>query len=217
MTARELSLELEIGERTIYRDISDLVASGVPIQAEAGVGYRLPRGGFDLPPLMFTEDEIQALVLGARVVKSWGDPALARAAEDVLTKVEAVLPARLKNAASDAPLFALNFREDRLVTERLGAMRAAVLERRKVEIEYCDQNGRTTTRTIEPLALFYWAPHWTVGAFCELRGEFRNFRIDRITRTQVTEERFTPAPGRTLSDLFAYNRDTTREKKHSTE
>src|SRR5690242_8621634 len=96
VTAADLARELEVSERTIYRDMADLLASGVPIEGEAGVGYRLPRGAFDLPPLMFTEDEIEALVLGARVAKGWGDVALARAAEDVLSKIEAVLPAKLK-------------------------------------------------------------------------------------------------------------------------
>src|SRR6478672_5470891 len=105
VTARELARELEVSERTIYRDIADLLVSGVPIEGEAGIGYRLPRGAFDLPPLMFTEDEIEALVLGARVVKGWGDPALARAAEDVLAKVESVLPAKLKDRVADATLF----------------------------------------------------------------------------------------------------------------
>src|SRR3546814_13454005 len=93
MRARELARKLEISERTAYRDIQDLMASGVPIEGEAGVGYVL-KGGFDLPPLMFTQEEIEALVLGARIVRSWADPALAEAAEDVLAKVEAMLPDR---------------------------------------------------------------------------------------------------------------------------
>jgi predicted DNA-binding transcriptional regulator YafY len=120
VTAARLAHELEVSERTIYRDVADLVASGVPIEGEAGVGYRLPRGGFDLPPLMFNEEEIEALVLGARVVKGWGDPALARAAEDVLTKVEAVLPPKLKGRIADATLFALNLREQKEVAAKLG-------------------------------------------------------------------------------------------------
>lgn len=102
-TARRLAEELEVSARTVYRDVQDLVASGVPIEGEAGVGYVLRRG-YDLPPLMFTEDEIEALVLGARIVGSWADAALARAAGDVLVKVDAVLPPRLKHRLIDSPL-----------------------------------------------------------------------------------------------------------------
>src|SRR5215831_14294846 len=115
VTAARLARELEVSERTIYRDIADLLASGVPIEGAAGVGYRLPPAAFDLPPLMFTEDEIEALVLGARVVKGWGDPALARAADDVLTKVEAVLPPKLKDRVAGATLFAIKLRDQRKV------------------------------------------------------------------------------------------------------
>ena len=104
-TAARLAEDLEVSERTIYRDILDLVSSGVPIDGEAGVGY-IMRGGFDLPPLMFTREEIEALVLGARVVESWTDPAMARAARDVLSKIEAVLPERLKAGLAEIALFA---------------------------------------------------------------------------------------------------------------
>jgi predicted DNA-binding transcriptional regulator YafY len=206
VTAARLARELEVSERTIYRDVADLVASGVPIEGEAGVGYRLPRGGFDLPPLMFNEDEIEALVLGARVVKGWGDPALARAAEDVLTKVEAVLPPKLKGRIADATLFALNLREQKEVSAQLGTFRGAIRESRKVSLDYVDRVAQPTTRTIWPLGLFYWGLTWTVGGWCELRNEFRNFRLDRIAGARVTDRRFQETPGRTLRDLFDYYR-----------
>src|SRR5262249_34135227 len=212
VTAKELARELEVSERTVYRDVADLLASGVPIEGEAGVGYRLPRGGFDLPPLMFNEDEIEALVLGARVVKGWGDPALARAAEDVLAKVESVLPAKLKARVADATLFALNLRDQREVAEQLGRFRAAIREKRLVEVDYVDRTAQPTTRTIWPLGLFYWGLTWTVGGWCELRNGFRNFRLDRIAGARVTDRRFAETPGRTLRDLFDYYRnETTRE------
>jgi predicted DNA-binding transcriptional regulator YafY len=206
VTAAALARELEVSERTIYRDVADLTASGVPIAGEAGVGYRLPRGTFDLPPLMFTEEEIEALVLGARVVQSWGDPALARAAEDVLAKVEAVLPAERRDRIADATLFALNMREQREVGERLARLRASVREQRKIELDYGDRLGQQTTRTVWPLGLFYWGATWTVGGWCELRVGFRNFRLDRITRLETTDARFPNTPGRTLQDLFDYYR-----------
>src|SRR5262249_8416754 len=132
VTAKQLARELEVSERTIYRDVADLLATGVPIEGEAGVGYRLPRGAFDLPPLMFTEDAIDALDLGARVVRGWGDPALARAGEDVLAKVEAVLPAKLRSRVADATLFALNLREQKEVSAKLGTFRGAIRASRKI-------------------------------------------------------------------------------------
>src|SRR5215471_20624640 len=211
VTARELARELEVSERTIYRDVADLLASGVPIEGEAGVGYRLPRGAFDLPPLMFNEDEIEALVLGVRVVRGWGDPALARAAEDVLVKVEAVLPPKLKSRVADSTLFALNLREqkDAGALGKLGTFRGAIRQSKKIELDYIDRLAQPTTRTVWPLGLFYWGITWTVGAWCELREGFRNFRLDRIESIRVTDVHFQETPGRTLRDLFEYYRDVT--------
>ena len=211
VTAAALARELEVSERTVYRDISDLAASGVPISGEAGVGYRLPRGGFDLPPLMFTEEEIEALVLGARVVEGWGDPALARAAQDLLAKVEAVLPAGLRDRIAESALFAPNLRAERQVRERLARLRAAVRERRKIEVVYGDRLGQSTKRVVWPLGLFYWGVTWTVGGYCELREGFRNFRLDRIGQLDVAEAVFPRVPGRTLQDLFDYYRREGRE------
>src|SRR6266403_1496530 len=175
VTAAALARELEVSERTVYRDVADLIASGVPIEAEAGVGYRLPRGAYDLPPLMFDEDEIEALVLGARVVKGWGDPALAGAAENALGKIEAILPARLKDRVADASLFALNMRREQPdVAVTLGTVRGAIRAQRKIQLDYVDRAAQPTTRVVWPLGLFYWGAVWTVGGWCELRDGFRN-------------------------------------------
>jgi predicted DNA-binding transcriptional regulator YafY len=211
VTAQQLASDLEVSERTIYRDVADLLASGVPIEAEAGVGYRLPRGSFDLPPLMFTSEEIEALVLGARVVKAFGDPALSRAADSVLGKVENVLPKALRAQINDSALYAINLRQEKAVGEMLGTLRSAIRDNIKVEFDYVDRNGQNTSRIVCPLGLFYWAPTWTLGAYCELRQGFRNFRLDRILEARLTGERFVPTAGRTLSDLFAYYRDVTSE------
>jgi predicted DNA-binding transcriptional regulator YafY len=210
VTAAALAADLEVSERTIYRDVADLQASGVPVVGAAGVGYRLPRGTFDLPPLMFTEDEIEALVLGARVVKSWGDPDLARAAEDVLTKVEAALPARLRDRVADSTLFAPNLRDQRVVADLLTRLRGAVRAHQKVRLAYQDRAAQPTTRVIWPLGLFYWGTTWTVGGWCELREGFRNFRLDRIAAATALDARFQPTPGRTLRDLFDYYRNETQ-------
>jgi predicted DNA-binding transcriptional regulator YafY len=208
ITAAALAAELEVSARTVYRDVQDLVASGVPIQGEAGVGYALQKG-FDLPPLMFNEEEIEALVLGARIVESRADPALARAARDVLNKVEAVLPARLRERLGDAALFAPGFRAP-AAGETMTHLRGAIRARRKVAFAYQNQAGGATRRTVQPLGIFYWGATWSLGAWCELRAGFRNFRTDRIADLTVLDESFRPEPGRTLSDFFRHVQDERR-------
>ena len=199
-TAARLAEELEVSERTIYRDIADLVSSGVPIDGEAGVGY-IMRGGFDLPPLMFTPEEIEALVLGARVVMSWTDPTMARAARDVLGKVEAVLPERLRASLAETALFAPNF-GGRRETPNLTALRTCMRERRKVRFGYTRGDGARSIRTVQPLGLFFWGATWSVVGWCEHRDAFRSFRLDRIEGLRVLEQNFEDVPGRTLNDYL---------------
>lgn len=204
-TARALAEALAVSERTIYRDIEDLSLQGVPIRGEAGVGYVLERG-YELPPLMFDEDEIEALVLGARVVRGWGDPALAAAAADALAKIESALPEPLRERVAGAALFALNLRPRRADGERLTTLRHAVRARNRVLFAYRDAQGQGSERTVQPLGLFYWGETWTLGAWCELRESFRNFRVDRIENLAVGTG-FPQVPGRTLEDLFRFYRD----------
>src|SRR5262245_19269957 len=170
-TAAQLAEELGVSERTIYRDVQDLILSGVPIQGEAGVGYALPNS-FDLPPLMFTEEEIEALVLGARVVKSFADASLAKAADDVLAKVEAVLPKHMRDRLASSTLFALNLRAD--ASRDLSSLRGAINTMKKIRFAYEDGKKAATVRTVQPLGLFYWGATWSLGAWCELRTGFRN-------------------------------------------
>ena len=201
-TAGWLAGELEVSERTVYRDIRDLMMSGVPIEGEAGVGYVLRRG-FDLPPLMFTDAEIEAMVLGARVVTSWGDAALARAAGDALARVESVLPDRLKARLIGTPLFAPGFHVPPRVAASLTELRGAIDARRKVRLAYRGPDGAATERTVRPLGLFFWGTTWSLTGWCELRTDFRNFRLDRIERMDALPERFHDEAGRTLDDYFA--------------
>jgi len=200
-TATRLAEALGVSLRTIYRDIRDLSLSGVPVQGEAGVGYALP-SGFDIPPLMFTEEEIEALVLGARIVQSWGDPALAKAADAALGKVENVLPARLKDRVPDAALFAPDFHIRAELRSALGPLREAIRDRRKVRFGYRDRDGVASERTVHPLGLFYWGSTWSLGAWCETKRDFRNFRLDRMRDLDVLEKSFQPSPGQTLADFF---------------
>ena len=201
-TAHELAQALEVSERTVYRDVRDLLLSGVPIQGEAGVGYALDRS-FDLPPLMFDEEEIEALVLGARIVRAWTDPKLARAAEEALQKIEAVLPAHLKTRLAEAALFAPEFHLKAQQRSGLSDLRLAVRESRKARFRYVDRAQAGSERTVQPLGLYYWGQTWTLAAWCELRQGFRNFRVDRIQELAVTSERFEKTPGHTLADFLA--------------
>ena len=202
VTAAWLASELEVSERTVYRDVRDLVMSGVPIEGEAGVGYMLRRG-FDLPPLMFTDAEIEAMVLGARIVTSWGDAALAKAAGEALARVESVLPDRLRSRLNETRLFAPGFHVPRAIIDRLPQLRTAMESRRKVRLEYTSADGSETERVVRPIGLFFWGYGWSLAAWCELRTAFRSFRLDRIRALEVLDERFHDEPGRTLDDFMA--------------
>ncbi|MDH5180077.1 MAG: YafY family transcriptional regulator [Gammaproteobacteria bacterium] len=200
-TAQWLAEQLEVSERTIYRDISDLTASGVPIEGEAGIGYVL-RKGFDLPPLMFTEEELAALTLGAQIVKSWADPQLAGAAQNILSKVELVLPDALKDKLNNSRLFSPMVRLAPETAYTLAMLRQAAAANQKISFGYTRADGNTSQRTVWPLGLFFWGSVWTLAAWCELRGALRNFRIDRITAPNVTGELFETTQGRTLNDFI---------------
>jgi predicted DNA-binding transcriptional regulator YafY len=201
VTAAQLAENLEVSERTIYRDVRDLVRSGVPIDGEAGIGYALPRR-FDLPPLMFTRDEVEALVLGARIVKSWSDRELARAAESALEKVEAVLPDALRARVNQTALFAPDFHIPEKTTAELSSLRAAVADRRKLRLAYVRGDGERSERTVRPLALYFWGRTWTLTSWCEYRSDFRSFRLDRIEGLRVLDEIFEPEAGKDLGDYL---------------
>lgn len=202
LTAAAIGSELEVSERTVYRDIADLVRSGVPIDGEAGVGYTLRRG-FDLPPLMFTEEEVEALVLGTRVVSSWADESLAKAAESALARIEAALTDRLKAKLTGSRLFAPSFHVPQRVAAALADLRKAIDERRPTQLDYVDNDGTHTNRVVRPVGLFFWGNKWTLTAWCELRDDFRDFRLDRITALEMLDTRFESEPGKTIEDFFS--------------
>ncbi|HZU53071.1 MAG TPA: YafY family protein [Holophagaceae bacterium] len=198
-TGAKLARELGISPRTLYRDISDLMASGVPIESEAGVGYRLPRH-FELPPLMFTADEIEALVAGARMVEAWADPGLQEAARSLLRKAEAVLPSRRK--LEDLPILVPDFHVPPAVAAFLGELRVALRERRKIRVRYLRGDGEASERVLRPVALAFWGRGWSLGAWCELRKGFRTFRPDRIQELVLLDETFEPEAGQGLDDYL---------------
>ncbi|MBI1753045.1 MAG: YafY family transcriptional regulator [Acidobacteria bacterium] len=199
-TAARLAKELGISERTLYRDIADLMASGVPIESEAGVGYSLPRS-FDLPPFMFNADEAEALLLGARVVAAWGDPALQQAAGSLLRKVEAVLPAGRRKPLSDLPFLVPDFHVPPGTARFLGELRQGLREQRRVHIAYTRADGTCTLRVIQPLGLIFWGYRWHLAAWCELREALRTFRVDRIQASEVLDP-FEIQPGRGMADYL---------------
>ena len=201
-TATHLATELEVSERTIYRDVRDLMASGVPIQGEAGVGYALPVH-FDLPPLMFTAVELEALGLGARMVQTFGDDELQRAARSALAKVENVAPRALAAAANDSKLLVPDFHVDPAHRRTLAVLRRALHEQNVVRLGYRDEGGAASERNVRPLGLVYWGKVWTLVAWCELRTAFRSFRLDRVEAATAIARRFVDEPGRRLEDFLA--------------
>ncbi len=203
--ARDLAEKLEVSERTVYRDIAALMASGVPIEGEAGVGYIL-RGGYDLPPIMFDEEEIEALVLGVRIVESWADPKLAEAAGKVIAKVEAVVPERLRRHMAQTALLAPRDHFAEPLSVDLTELRSAIRAMRKVEFNYRDRAEAATRRRVRPLALAFYGPVWLLAAWCELRQDFRAFRLDRMTRLAVLDQVFPAEPGKTMTDYLAADR-----------
>ena len=201
-TATHLATELEVSERTIYRDVQDLMASGVPIQGEAGVGYALP-AHFDLPPLMFTAIELEALVLGARMVQGFADDELQRAARSALAKVENVAPRALAAAAVDSKLLVPDLPFDAAFGPTLALLRKALRSRHVVHMTYRDEGGTSSERDVRPLGLAYWGKVWTLVAWCELRAGFRSFRLDRVDVATTTARRFHDEPGKRLEDFLA--------------
>jgi predicted DNA-binding transcriptional regulator YafY len=200
-TAAQLAGWLQVSERTVYRDVRDLAISGVPVEGEAGVGYRL-RPGFDLPAIMFTMDEVEALVAGARVIETWGGSALGSHARSAIAKIALALPAARREEIERTKLFAPGFVVPPGAAAGLETVRQAIFERRKLHIEYLDGANRASKRTIDPLALNFWGTTWSVSAWCESREDFRVFRLDRIRSLQMAAEKFDEVPGRTLEDFL---------------
>jgi predicted DNA-binding transcriptional regulator YafY len=201
VTASSLAEHFEVSERTIYRDVADLIASEVPIEGAAGVGYSL-RKGYDLPPLMFSENELEALVFGARMVQNWSDAELGQAADAALSKIENVLPAHLHRMLEDRSLWAPKDVRKVPITFDLGRLRKAIRDARKVRFRYCDEKGAETRRKVRPLSLWFYPPVWMAASWCELRNDFRFFRTDRMNDVEFLNEPFTQEPGKSAQDLF---------------
>lgn len=209
VSAQAIADELEVSRRSVYRDIATLIAQRVPIRGEAGVGYVL-EGGFDMPPLMLTADEIDAAVLGALWVGTRGEPGLARAAENLIAKIEAVTPELLRRHVEDT---AMSVRPVGPATEEsidVGMLRQAILDRRKITIGYRDRDGRTSERVLWPVLLGYRDEGRILAAWCELRQDFRYFRTERMTFATAHEERY-PGSAASLKKRWRIAMDAERE------
>lgn len=195
ITAQALAEELGVAMRTVYRDVQALILSGVPIDGEAGVGYRL-RAGFDLPPLMFQSEEVTALLVGSRMVQAWTDPELAQAAKQAEAKILAALTPQMLIGVSRLPYRIPVYERSESGIHRL--LRKACEGRQKVSVAYRDMNGQDSTRSLWPLGMVGWGDHWTLLAWCELRTEYRNFRFDRIQDIVLLQEHYPHHPERNL-------------------
>jgi len=189
VSGRTLADELGVSIRTLYRDIATLQAQGARIDGEAGVGYVL-RPGFMLPPLMFSDEEIEALVLGSRWVASRADSRLADAARNALAKITAVLPEDLRDEADSSTLLVAPGERLSAGDNALFEIRQAIRAERKLEIDYSDQGGALTRRVVWPFALGFFDKVRVVVAWCEMREGFRHFRTDRITALATSEARY---------------------------
>lgn len=196
LPARRLAETLRVSLRTVYRDVADLQLSGVPIEGEAGVGYLL-RKGADIPPLMFTPEEMEALVVGTRFVRAFGGARLAAGADAAMLKIKAALPEDLRRRALRSRIFAPR-RWHEAKSGVIDVLHEAIAAHRVLRLEYRDEIGNVSEREVEPLCLAFWGGVWTLGAWCRKRSDFRNFRPDRIVAFNATAEVFVETPTRGL-------------------
>lgn len=200
--AQDIAARLEVSVRTIYRDMDTLVASGVPVQGERGVGYRATQA-ITLPPLSLTSAELEALNLGIAIVAEAADPDLKSAALSLAGKIDAMLPTQTI-AEADAWKFAVYpFANAARGFSHMATLRAAIKTRQKLHLTYRRVDDTLSKRTIRPLHMEYWGRVWTLTAWCEKRNDFRVFRVDLIEEARALPELFVDEPGKQLSDYLA--------------
>jgi len=205
VTAALLAAELEVTPRTVYRDVAALQASRVPIEGAAGIGYVLRRG-YDLPPLMFTPDELEAMLVGMRLLRRTRDAGLQHAADSVLSKLAAILPEPLRAQLAAPPFHVSEGGAREPVAISLAELRVAIREARKLRISYRDGSGTVSRRVVRPVALEYYVEVTLVCGWCELRDDYRHFRADRIESAELLADSFAADRGRLLSGWLALTR-----------
>jgi predicted DNA-binding transcriptional regulator YafY len=182
--------------------MQDLMRCGVPIEGEAGKGYRM-LAGYQVPPLMFDDEELRTLAFGAEVAKAWGDESMRDAADRVLDKIAAVLPSHLHSHIAMLDTYVPDIHVSPVTTRQLGMLRESINKQKRAKLAYRDAKERSTVRIVWPLGLVYWGASWTLAAWCELREGFRSFRLDRIQSIELLQLPIPNVEGRTLDDYFA--------------
>jgi len=199
--AQDVANRLDVSVRTIYRDMDTLIASGVPVQGERGVGYIITQA-ITVPPLTLTAAELEVLNLGMAIVGEAADPDLKAAALSLADKIDAVLPTQTI-AEADAWKFAVYpFADAARGFAHMPTLRAAIRARQKLRLTYTSKDQTVTQRTVRPLHMEYWGRVWTLTAWCELRAGFRVFRVDLIETAEALPELFVDEPGKRLSDYM---------------
>ena len=197
--AQDIATQLQVSVRTVYRDMDTLVASGVPVEGERGVGYRIT-SDISLPPLTLTPEELEALNLGMAIVAEASDDSLKEAARTLADKIDAALPER-SVADADTWKFAVHpFADAVRGFSQMPTLRAAIRAKQKLCLTYNSSGDRITTRTVRPLHMEYLGRVWTLTAWCELRDAFRVFRVDLIQNAQALPQMFVDEPGKMLAD-----------------
>ncbi len=191
ITADAIAELMQVSPRTVYRDVQSLIMAGVPVTGESGVGY-LIRPSNHLPPLLFSPDELQALIVGSRMVQAFTDKDLAKGARSAELKIRSVLTEPLKQHAEKQPYRIPVMASDDPLREVHGRLRRACEQYHKIQVLYRDEKHLQSERTLWPLGMIGWSGRWTLLAWCELRRDYRNFRFDRIQSLDVLEDRFTP-------------------------
>ncbi len=200
-TAAQLSGWLGVSARTIYRDIRDLSLSGVPVEGEAGVGYRIDRA-YDLTPLMFTPDEVEAVVVGLRMAEAFAGPSLRSAARMALDKVALALPQQRRAEIEQPQLFAPTFHINPALGERVEVVRQSIAARRKLDVSYRDKKEQESRRVLRPLGLYFWGTGWSLAAWCESRKDFRSFWLHKMSSCVSLDTTFEVEPGKSLEDFL---------------
>ena len=202
VTAKKIAEDFEICQRTVYRDIQDLMNSGVPIYGEAGVGYVIDKK-YHLPPVMFDFDELEAIALGINMVCNWTDEKFSEKANGALEKIQAVLSDTLLRDMNQLTTHSVESRGKIPWKVSFSDIRECIRHKQKIRFNYLDLQNRASKRTIRPLSLVFFGPVWLVIGWCETRKDFRNFRLDRITDLRISEQTFRDEKGKTLQDYLA--------------
>lgn len=205
ITAAAIAEELEVTPRTVYRDIATLQARRVPIDGAAGLGYVLRRG-FELPPLMFTEEEVEAIAVGVRLLRRTGDPGLATAARSVIVKLAAAMPDTLRDRLTTAPFHVSERGAPAPDAVDLSVVRGAIRAAQKMRIDYVDVKGEASRRTICPVAVEYHTEATLICGWCELRNDYRHFRADRVRAAGLLADSFADRAGALLAGWMELTR-----------